>query len=212
MGRLCLVVCLAILFAAGGTSAAQAGFGFKAGPNMANLHGDDAENLDWKIGLAAGGFLNLSLTPIVSLQPELLYVQNGASLDGIFGINVKFSLDYFQLPLLAKFDIPVVGTIVPTLYAGPYVGFLSSAEVTASLGGWSETIDIKDYVSSTDYGFVLGGAMEFGLGLTSLFFEGRYVHGLAGLDDGLSDAFENDEPQETDLKNRSIMLLVGFSF
>ncbi|MDD3642713.1 MAG: porin family protein [Candidatus Krumholzibacteria bacterium] len=209
MKRLCLATIL-VLVLAGAAAAAGVGFGVKGGLNMANLHGTDAENLDWKPGFAAGAFAEIALTPVVSLQPEVLYVMNGAS-ESFLGIEIDFNLDYIQVPVLVKFDLPVAGTIVPTLYAGPYVGFLMGAEVEASYQGESESMDVKDYTKSMDYGLSFGAAIDVNLAAATLIFEGRYNYGLTTIDDGWAEALE-EENVELDIKNHSIMFMVGVGF
>lgn len=209
MKRLALASILVIL-AAGTASAAGVGFGLKGGLNMANLHGTDAENLDWKTGFAAGAFANIAFTPVISLQPEVLYVMDGAS-ENLLGIEINFNLDYIQVPVLVKFDIPVAGTIIPTLYAGGYVGFLSGAEIEASYQDDSESMDVKDYTQSMDYGLSFGAAIDVHLTSLTLSFEGRYNYGLTTIDDGWAEALEEEEI-DLDIKNQSIMFMLGVGF
>jgi hypothetical protein len=209
MKRLCLASIL-VLVLAGAASAAGIGFGVKGGLNMANLHGTDAENLDWKTGFAAGAFANIAFTPVISLQPELLYVMDGAS-EGVLGIQIDFKVDYIQVPVLVKFDIPVAGSIIPALYAGGYVGFLSGAEIEASYEEESESIDVKDFTKSMDYGLSFGAAIDFHLASVTLIFEGRYNYGLTSIDDGWAEALEEEEI-ELDIKNHSIMFMAGVGF
>jgi hypothetical protein len=199
---------------AGGVSAAELGFGLKAGLNMANLHGTDADdlNLGWKTGFAAGAFANIAFTPVISLQPEALYVMDGASMS-VLVVDVDFKVDYIQIPVLVKFDIPVAGTIVPALYAGPYIGFLMGAEIEASYEDESESVDVKDYTKSMDYGLTFGAAIDFNLAAAKLFFEGRYNYGLTTIDDSWGeDVFGEPGLGELDIKNHSIMFMVGVAF
>lgn len=210
MKRLCLAAIL-VLALAGAAASAEVGFGVKGGLNLANLHGTDAENLNWKPGFAAGAFANISFTPVVSLQPEILYVMNGASED-ILGIEINLNFDYVQVPVLVKFDVPVAGTIIPALYAGPYVGFLTKAELEASYQGESASQDVKDYTKSMDYGLVFGAAMDFNLAAVTLVFEGRYTYGLTTVDDSWGELDDPPSDEEADVKNHSIMFLAGVAF
>jgi len=210
MKRFLIVPIIAVLLA-GGASAAEIGFGAKGGFNMANLHGSDAENMDWKTGFAGGAFLNVSFTPIISLQPELLYVMDGASED-LMGFELNFNLDYVQIPVLVKFDLPVKGTIVPAFYAGPYVSFLTGADWEVSYGDASESVDVKDYTKTTDFGLLFGAEIDVHLSAVTLTFEGRYNYGTVTVDDGWANAFEEPERGELSIKNHSIMFLAGVAF
>ena len=127
------------------TSQAQLRFGAKAGINVANITGKDVDGYRSKAGLHFGGFANLSLTSQLSVQGELMYSAQGARWDDD---NEKTTLNYFQIPLLARYSI------AKGFYAeaGPQIGFLLKAEDDNE----GDVSDIKEYLEKTDISIALG--------------------------------------------------------
>lgn len=80
-------------------------FGLKAGLNATNLTGADSKNLQARADLNAGVFLHIPLTAKYSLQPELFYSGQGASLTGS-APKTSIRLGYVSLPFLFKYTSP----------------------------------------------------------------------------------------------------------
>src|SRR5882757_6294482 len=107
----------------------KAKFGIKGGLNLTNLYVADVSNDRMKAGFNAGVFAKLPVTRGFSIQPELLYSLKGAKEnynnfvqgDGEY----RFNLGYMELPVLAVVNI----TPNFNIHAGPYVGYLVSANV-----------------------------------------------------------------------------------
>lgn len=194
--------------------------GIKVGGNLASLGGDDAQLLfqlggqqqeipiDRRSGFMVGGFAVVDLAGPIALQPELLYVQKGAKTEIDFGfqgqtqtITSTLKLSYIQLPVLAKFQIPVSGPVSPNVFAGPNVGFNISATNETEGGGESESEDVEG-VSGTDYGLTIGAGADFGLSLGTVTVDLRYELGLANL----------PEEGEASIKNRGIGITAGLVF
>ncbi len=212
MKRLIAITAMVLLAASTAASAAGLGFGARAGLNTSNFYGDDSEGLEWMSGFVGGVFMNYSFTPVFGLQPEVLYVMNGAK-DSEGDAELKFKVHYIQIPVLARVELPLSGTLLPVLYAGPYIGLNVSSKVEACLGSLCAEVDIKDYTKSTDFGFVLGGGFEAGLGAGTLALDIRYVVGTTGIDDGIAGAIDEElSGYNADLKNQSFMVTAGFSF
>jgi len=166
--------------------------GAHAGGNFATFQGDtDAftESLQDVFGsgntdvgrrtaVRAGVFVEIPLTEVVSLRPELMYTQKGSTVEAsasqtIGGEQIEVDLDgtlrfhYLQIPVLAAAEIPTQGPLVPRFYVGPAVGFdlstESELEATATVGGESETetqtddVDVED----VDVGAVVGGELGY---------------------------------------------------
>lgn len=179
--------------------------GVKAGGDFMTVGGDDApDNADRRTGFLAGGFLLVDFAGPFALQPEALYVQKGWSQD-IEGTSVTSTakLDYVEIPVLAKFQLPVEGAFSPNLIAGPALGINVSAEVEAEGDGGSNTEDLSDDVSSTDFGLVVGAGSDFGVGAGTLSVDFRYGLGLSSIDDTDTDA---------SIQNRGFMITAGFAF
>jgi hypothetical protein len=85
-----------------------------------------------------------------------------------------------------------------SLEAGPQIGFLAFAKI-ASFDS-NDTIDVKDFFNSTDFGMNFGGNYDF----TNNFSAGlRYTAGL-------SDVYKKEFEQKG--KNSNIALTVAYKF
>jgi len=174
-------------------------FGAKAGVNFASLNGDDAEDFDGRTSFHIGAVVEFEISETFSFQPELMYSSQGAessfSEEG-FDYEMKIKLDYLNIPLMAKYYV----TEGFSIEAGPQVGFLLSAKLEYEADGDSESEDIKDELSSIDFG------LNFGLGYkldSGLNFGARYNLGLSNVD---------DSDDDMDLKNGVFQISVGYFF
>jgi hypothetical protein len=179
MKRLICMLGLGVLFTA--YSFAQIGLGIKGGVNFANVSGTDAPpNAKTLTGFAAGGYLEISLPLLFTIQPEILYSQKGTTYDqSIFGTNVKVTakLNYLEIPVLVKYSFPVP-VVKPSLYAGPAMGILLSAKAKAEAAGQSQEEDIKSQTTSTDFGLVVGASANIAI----ITVDVRYTLGLTTID------------------------------
>jgi hypothetical protein len=199
---------IVLIFVVSSSASAQglAGYGFKVGLNMANLSGDDViEGTDSKMGFCLGGFVTYSLNEMIALQPEVLYTMKGAKWEEeVFGetLEVTWTLDYLEIPILAKVVIPTQGTVKPNLFVGPALGINLRGKAKAEIAGESEEGDIED-MKSTDFGLVFGAGIDFGLPHSAITVDGRYVMGLSTID---------DSEEKADVKNGVITFMIGYSF
>ena len=213
MRRVYMILLSVIVLAAATASAGAVDFGIKGGLNIANLHGEDvSDDSDWKTGFAGGVFLNWGVTPVFSIQPELLYVQNGTK-DSVLDGELSLKFNYLQIPVLAMVDLPVGGGLIPVLYTGPYFGIRLDSKLVVEAGGASASASLDDYTETYDTGFVFGAAFEFGAGPGKMTLEGRYVLGMTQIDTGLVEGiFGVEEAPRSDAKNESWMIMLGFAF
>lgn len=160
-------------------------FGAKAGLNMANLSGDDADGTKMKMGAYVGGYANMGLSDKIFFQPELLFSMQGAEPEEG---DIDTKLNYINIPLMFQYGI----TDEIRVEAGPQVGMLLSAEIG--------DVDFKDEMSSIDFGMNVGASynMENGFNVSV-----RYNMGLTEVID--SDVLESDA------KNSVISIGVGYS-
>lgn len=102
-------------------------FGPKIGFNIANVYDTEGEQFDAdpKLGLAAGVFISIPITPLIGVQPEILFSQKGFKASGSFlGSPYTFTrtLNYLDIPLLlAVKPAPMI-----TILAGPQYSYLIS--------------------------------------------------------------------------------------
>jgi hypothetical protein len=171
--------------------------------------GDADPDPDRRTGLMIGGFALLEFAGPFALQPELMYIQKGASLETTVDettITSTTRLDYVEIPVLAKFQLPASAPVSPSLFAGPTLGFNVAAETeveTEVEGGESETNDVSDQVSGTDFGIALGGGVDIGLTTGTLMIDVRYALGLTNVD---------DTDEDTSINNQGFMITAGFAF
>lgn len=194
--------------------------GVKVGGNLGTLGGEDAElvfstgmqqdvSLDRRTGYAFGAFALIDFAGPFALQPELMYIQKGAKTEMEFSLGGQsttvtstMKLDYIQVPLLMKLNLPVAGPVSPNVFAGPNVGFNINASQETEAGGQSDSEDIGDDISGTDYGVTLGAGIDFGLSAGTLTVDVRYELGLADIPD------EGD----ANIRNRGIGVTAGLAF
>ena len=182
-------------------------YGVKIGGSYNKFWGDDVgDELSWGIGFGGGVFMWYELHEMFAVQPELLLVYRTMKSEDVLVAlpDVMGDIDWkfmdVQIPVLAKFLIPMEGEFHPNLFAGPYLGFNVSAKAEVD-GGDSE--DIEDY-KALDYGVVLGGGWEYGMGDSGMLtMDIRYLMGLSSID---------DSDEEADVKNQAIQVHFGWAW
>ena len=191
MKRIFLSIAMVTLLAAGAYAQGISG-GLKAGLNLANAIGQDAKDADMKMRLAYhfGGFVNIGLSEVLSVQPELLYNSVGTKMDE----ELNLHLNYLSVPVNLQYSF---GNF--NLHAGPQFGFLMSAKMKADVDGESVEVDAKDFFKGTDVGVNLGLGAAFG----KLHASARYTMGITKI-------WESEGEQEVDAKNGVIQLSLGY--
>ena len=132
--------------------------GIKAGLSASSLFYDNGSYNDRKerIGFHAGVFTQLPVGAAFAIQPELLYINKGASAAynalGSTGRN-SFNLNYAELPVLATIKLGNFAEI----QAGPYVGYLLSSNVKTEGGLGNSDVNLNpDQFNRVDYGLAGG--------------------------------------------------------
>jgi len=189
-----LLIAGALMLGWTGQADAMAGMhaGVKGGVNIANLSVDgDAAAADSRNGMSVGGWIQMPVAPMFSVQPEAYFSMKGDSEES-GGVTQSFNLSYLEVPVLAKasFGAPAA-PISPSLFAGPSFGINLSSKAKVEGTGTSldgET-DTKDVTKSTELGLVVGGAVEFG----NFGIDVRYNKGLTNVsDDGSGESVKNN--------------------
>ncbi len=205
-----LFLTAAAVFALTAVNAQDITFGAKVGVNLANADAGDFDTdavTSFHIGVTA----ELPISDKFSVQPELLYSIQGASLTETITedkYEYLYKLNFINLPIMAKYYV----TQGLSLEAGPQIGFLVKAEVETdftdsddSSNNVSITTDSKDYYKSIDFGFNIGAGYKLESGLN---FTLRYNLGLSNL----SDTDHEDVSDDSEWKNRVLQLSVGYTF
>jgi hypothetical protein len=208
-----LVLAVATALAA---SPAHAGLalGVKGGVSISQVQSDlfDTDN---RTGFVGGVYGALDLTPMIGIQPELLFVRKGAKLfstDVEVGgiplgeIGTTLDVDYVEVPLLLRVSLPVADPLGVRLLAGPVASIKVNEKLsTTGLIGYS--LD-SDQVKTADFGIAAGAAVALRHGTFALVGEGRYTFGLTNISD-LSIA---DVSFGGDVKNGSFYAMAGLEF
>ncbi|MCK9996530.1 MAG: PorT family protein [Candidatus Krumholzibacteria bacterium] len=189
-----LILVLTLAFAVAANAEGTV-FGIKAGVNFANISGDDTDDLNSLTGFAGGGFVDIAMSPTISIQPEIFYSQKGAKFNEE-GTEISVKLDYIDVPVLFKYTMAGENAR-PYFLFGPSIGFSINSELSAD----DQSVEL-DNVASTDFGLVFG----FGVNFQKFLIEGRY-----GL--GLSDIIDENTPEDDgSINNTTFQIMAGYSF
>ncbi|HEV8195556.1 MAG TPA: porin family protein [Gemmatimonadales bacterium] len=180
-------------------------FGVLAGATFAKLGGKDTEgeNIKNRTGFAGGGFVGLGVSKNFEIEPEVLFVQKGAKASET-GFTENLKVSYVEVPVLLKLRFPGKsgGTVVPHIYAGPYLGFKAGCHLSGTEGSTSFSGNCADEdfnIKSTDFGATFGGGVDVGRAIIDV----RYDLGFSKISDDVS---------SNDIKTRTLYLLVGWTF
>jgi hypothetical protein len=173
--------------------------GITGGLNFATLGGSDASIEATTTQFAAGVFAEISfpLLPI-TIQPEVLYSVKGTYVSIPAGLTWTDKFSYIDIPILIKYYLPIP-VVKPFIFIGPSVGFLVSAKGTPNIGN---ELDIKDQVTSTDFGAVVGVGVKIPLVVADLSLDARYDYGLTS----------TDKINSANIYNRVVSVYLGIAF
>ena len=176
--RMLIVAALCIGMTSLAAAQSSPRMGIKGGVNFSNLYLDDVSDENARIGFNLGIYGQVLSTEGFALQPELLFSTKGAhdEFDGLIDQEVKFNLNYLDLPVLAVFKLGESAEI----HAGAYASYLVNANISyeGDVGSGDEDLD-RDHFKSFDYGLVGG----FGLNFGAVQVGARYNYGLVEIAD-----------------------------
>ena len=181
------------------TNSGNVKLGIKAGLNVATVTGDVPDDVESRAGFHAGIVAEFKVAPNFSIQPELLYSQQGFKYDLAedgFIVATTLKLDYLNLPVLAKYYV-IEGF---SIEAGPQFGYRLSSKLKYEASGIGNyEADFEDETNEVDFSLVGGLAYDLPIGL---FFQARYTAGLSKIN--------NDNDGST--KNGVFQASVGYKF
>lgn len=170
-----LFLSAAILFSF--ASMAQFHIGAKAGANISKVEGKSF-NDQFKYGYHLGGFMEIPISPKLTIQPEVLFNQYSTVLDssykniyeGVFNAqNAKnIKLNYLSIPLLLEYKMANFFR----LQAGPQFGVLIDQDRTLLQNG-------GDAFRRGDLSMLAGAELQ----IMKLRITGRYAIGLSNIND-----------------------------
>ncbi len=180
----------------------EIGKGVMAGLNLANLGGDDVENVDTRTAFKVGGFVSFPVSETVNIRPEVYYTMKGATQKfDYMGTTVKltYKLSYVEIPVLLRLNLPLENaSVLPGIFVGPALAIKTGGKVKAEAEGQSEESDIED-MKSMDFGVVFG----LGVNVSGFMLDVRYNLGLTTID---------DSADPDDVKNRVLSFNIGYGF
>jgi hypothetical protein len=178
MKKLALVFLAGISFA---TAKAQFQFGAKGGLNFATVSGSDAGDVSTRVNINLGVYARLPLAEKISLQPELVYSNQGAGFD-----RGSIALNYLNIPILLRY---YAGSGF-AIFTGPQVGFLLGAHYKYN----GNSLNAKDSYNSGDFAWAVG--LAYKIPSTKLGIDARYNFGIANVEDrahtGMTGSVRND--------------------
>ena len=184
---------------------ASAGVGIKGGLNFANMSVKpvsegmpDFENLT---GLTGGLYFSLNIG-FIGIEPEILYSRRGLQWEE-GTTNIKYELDYVEVPVLVKLNILPAGPVRPYVFGGPSYGYLLKATGKLTAAEGNESQDIKDMFKKSEWAAVFGAGIEL-KAIVRLSVDARYHLGISNIE-------ASTEGTET-VKNKGFSVMVGIGF
>jgi hypothetical protein len=186
-----VILSLALVAGISATASAQATFGIKAGGSYTNFTGKDVGESASKFGGHGGLLANFGFGDALSVQPEILFSMKGSQ-DKDDSKN-QLNMNYIDIPVLLKYNADGL-----FFEAGPQLGILVSAKATDG----TNTLDVKEFSNTTDFGYAVGlGYMVESGPMIGLRYNG-----------GLSNVVKEQGGVNTDFKNSAFQLYVGYMF
>ena len=170
-------------------------FGIKAGGNLSDLTNLDREKS--KIGFYAGVFMNAPISSDFSIQPEVVYSQQGAKFKDFGNVtDLKKNLGYINVPVMVQYNA------TPDFYleAGPEFGFLVDAQDKGKVNGVSYKSSGTDGLNTFNFGMGLGAGYRF---TPNLSINARYTAGFTNI--------VKDNGGDS-VKNNNFQLGLGYTF
>ena len=157
-------------------------FGAKGGVNFSSISNKGYDDTKTRTGFHAGLFANMPISDNFSIQPEVLYSQEGAKVTRTYNsakISSKLNLDYVQVPIM--FQVRPVKQFY--IEAGPQFGFLVNAKAKGDLAVGNNnvantTLDVKDQTKSFNFG--LGAGLGYDI-TENIGIGARYNFGLSDI-------------------------------
>jgi hypothetical protein len=218
-------------------------FGILAGMSMSNFSASglssallDASGVEKgnRTGGQIGAFVTFPLGRYFALQPEMHYVQKGATFEFSGDGNLpgedpeplpsraeaSLRLAYLEIPLLARVDLGSPdATLKPFLLAGPTLALRGACQYAFEIADFNaqfecdesdevgvELEDSTDPVKKVDYGMMLGGGLAIRIFGLPASLQARYSRSLSSI------SREIEGEMATDVRNTTFSFLIGFGF
>ncbi|MGK0384013.1 MAG: hypothetical protein ACJAVL_000749 [Bacteroidia bacterium] len=212
------VLSLAIAGGTVNTSMAQLYVGVKGGGTLNTVSGkaDVGMEKEMTFGYGFGALVNVGLSNVFSLQPEVLYLQKGGRVASeISDDYTQVTANYLEVPILAKAQF---GGEKFKGYAviGPYASYWMGGKTKTNILGneSNESIDFDTDIDDDGYkqnridiGVTGGLGMQYAIGRGNIFLDARYGFGLSD-----RNKFKTNPEDYKKQSNRSAQLSLGYAF
>jgi hypothetical protein len=199
----------------------QIELGIVAGPNFANLTGEDEEgeeiDFEGRTLFKAGVLIEIPIAQNAALSIQPSYFQRGADFttDGFPEGTISYTLSYLEIPVHLKYYL-ASNEIRPYLIIGPSLGFELDATADFSTTGFDGEFDGVDALTEdTNLSIDIGFGLSYSVSSVNVFIEGYYSPGTmdiykAGTVEiqGLGEF----EIGEADIKPVDFQVLAGLQF
>lgn len=149
-------------------------FGVKAGSSFNSFAGAGTGIVAQRVGFMGGVFLNVGVSKLLAIQPEVLFQQGGAT-NTINGHTDVLKLNYAQVPLLFKLRLPIEGVVFPHVFAGPDFYYrVGATYTTQDVGSGVIVTGNDDNIQRMGVGGVVGAGIDIQLEHLFLSLDGRY--------------------------------------
>ena len=209
------IVLLIIMVVCGLSQVRGQDFGVKAGYNYSTFSGETSSlsTIEGLSGFYIGGLVELPISNVLSIQPELIFSRQGVDLrQGLKNFSIRtdtseIRLDYLNIPVMAKVNL---GPIF--LEGGVQFGFLvNKPKVDSYIANvYLRNLLDKDSYNSFDFGVGAG----LGVKLNQHFFvETRYTYSLTNVFDPNDKHFKSSLISDGDnFKNSVFSIGLGMKF
>ena len=188
-------------------------FGLKFGMNFATFGGNDGNSFRYATGMNIGGMIRKPVTDIMFLQADLILSEKGAldnqdvyreQGDDTVNVEIVWSLNYFEIPVIVGFDFlnNTNSSVHPILYGGAFAGVKTSSKLRGDYEDITTELEYQD-AKSLDYGYVIGGSIDFEINDSRLTLDVRFTKSLITFD---------ESEQNWDFKNKVITASIGYFF
>ncbi len=176
-------------------------YGLRLGVSLSSISSDIAElnGSSIQAGLSLGGVVGFQLSPTnpVFLETGLLYTEKGGK-GTINGEKTVYNLNYFEVPIVARYRFEVDDDIFINPFFGGYLALGVGGRIKHYATKTSESSFGDDRFQRFDGGLRLGCGFEYSM----MYLDVAYELGLANISQSDFDS----------AKNRSLLISVGVNF
>jgi opacity protein-like surface antigen len=170
--------------------------GLEVGPNFSK-YGWDGKDSDFKTGFLLGGNLTYSIRNTYGFTGKVLYAQKGAK-EG----STKSTLNYVEVPVVARLFFNEKGPFRPNIFAGPSFGFLTGVKAQTGNGDKVTVDNYKDTFKTFDFGLTGGLGLNYEIAPeTHILVDIRYTYGLTDV----------SKTNSSSVNNQVVSVTAGFS-